>query len=88
MPHETVTKEYSLEYGSDCIEIHKDAITKNDKVLLIDDLIATGGTAEAAVELLKMVGADVEAIVFIIELLFLKGIEKFDKSKVFTVLKY
>lgn len=88
LPHETVTKEYSLEYGSDCIEIHKDAITKNDKVLLIDDLIATGGTAEAAVELLKMVGADVEAIVFIIELLFLKGIEKFDKSKVFTVLKY
>lgn len=88
LPHETVTKEYSLEYGTDCIEIHKDAITKNDKVLLIDDLIATGGTAEAAVELLKMVGADVEAIVFIIELLFLKGIEKFDKSKVFTVLKY
>ena len=88
LPHETVRKEYALEYGSDCIEIHKDALQPNDKVLLIDDLIATGGTAKAAVDLLNEVGAEIGAIVFIIELTFLKGIEKFDKDKVFSLLKY
>lgn len=88
LPFETVKEEYSLEYGTDCIEIHKDAVEKSDKVLLIDDLIATGGTASAAVKLLETVGADVAAIVFIIELTFLNGIDKFDKDKVHTILKY
>lgn len=88
LPSKTVKEEYSLEYGTDCIEIHKDAVEASDKVLLIDDLIATGGTAKAAVNLLEAVGADVVAIVFIIELTFLNGVKKFNENKVFSLLKY
>jgi adenine phosphoribosyltransferase len=88
LPYKTVKKEYSLEYGTDSIEIHADAVEKGEKVLLIDDLMATGGTAKAAVDLLEDIGADLVAIAFVIELCDLKGIEKFDKEKVFCLLKY
>lgn len=88
LPCKKVRREYSLEYGTDSIEIHADAVQPGEKVLLIDDLIATGGTAHAALALLEDVGANVVGIAFAIELGFLKGAEKFDQSKVYSILKY
>lgn len=88
LPYKVVKREYSLEYGTDTIEIHQDAVNRGEKVLLIDDLIATGGTAEAAVALLEDMGAEVAGIAFAVELAFLNGREKFDKQKVFSLLTY
>ncbi len=88
LPYKSIKRQYSLEYGTDAIEIHQDAVAKGEKVLLVDDLIATGGTAQAAVALLQDVGADVVGIAFAIELDFLKGREKFDKKKIFSLLHY
>lgn len=88
LPYKVVKREYSLEYGTDTIEIHQDAVARGEKVLLIDDLIATGGTAEAAVALLGDVGAEVAGIAFAIELAFLDGRKKFDQQKVFSLLTY
>jgi len=82
LPYQKVQREYSLEYGSDAIEIHV------DEQHLFDDLIATGGTAEAAVALLRDIGADVVGIAFAIELEFLKGRDKFDPERYFSLLKY
>ena len=73
LPHETVRIAYSLEYGVDEMEMHKDAIRPGEKVILVDDLIATGGTAEAATRLLQQMGADVVAAVFVIDLPELGG---------------
>jgi adenine phosphoribosyltransferase len=73
LPHATVRVAYSLEYGLDEIEMHRDAVSPGEKVILVDDLIATGGTAEGAVKLLKEIGADVLAAVFIIDLPDLGG---------------
>jgi adenine phosphoribosyltransferase len=73
LPRETVGVTYDLEYGSACIEIHKDAIMPGNRVVLIDDLLATGGTARAAIRLIEKVGGKVECCAFIIELLDLKG---------------
>jgi adenine phosphoribosyltransferase len=73
LPHETVRVAYSLEYGVDEMEMHKDAIRNGEKVLLLDDLIATGGTATAAAQLLKSAGAEVLAACFVIELPALSG---------------
>jgi adenine phosphoribosyltransferase len=73
LPHETVRVAYSLEYGLDEMEMHRDAINPGERVILVDDLIATGGTAEAAVKLLKEMGADVVAAVFVIDLPDLGG---------------
>jgi adenine phosphoribosyltransferase len=73
LPHETVRIAYSLEYGLDEMEMHRDAIKPGEKVILVDDLIATGGTAEAAVKLLKEIGADVIAAIFVIDLPDLGG---------------
>ena len=73
LPRETVGITYDLEYGTACIEIHKDAIKPGDRVVLIDDLLATGGTARAAIQLIEKVGGKVECCAFIIELLDLKG---------------
>lgn len=88
LPYKAIKRQYSLEYGTDAIEIHQDAVKRGEKVLLVDDLIATGGTAAAAVALLQDVGADVVGIAFAIELEFLKGREKFDASKIFSLLTY
>jgi len=73
LPHESVRVAYSLEYGLDEMEMHRDAITIGERVILVDDLVATGGTAEAAVKLLKEMGADVVAAVFVIDLPDLGG---------------
>ncbi len=76
LPHETVRASYQLEYGSDEIEVHRDAVQRGERVLLVDDLIATGGTAEAAVNLLSSLGAEVVAACFIVDLPDLGGADK------------
>ncbi|MEL6920884.1 MAG: adenine phosphoribosyltransferase [Pseudomonadota bacterium] len=73
LPHDTVRIAYSLEYGVDEMEMHKDAVQPGEKVILVDDLIATGGTAEAAVKLLQQIGADVVAACFVVDLPALGG---------------
>ncbi len=78
LPHETVSIAYSLEYGVDEMEMHKDAIKPGEKVVLVDDLIATGGTAEGAVKLLQQMGADIVAACFIIDLPDLGGRKKLE----------
>lgn len=90
LPAETIKEEYSLEYGTDTIEIHADALKKGDRVLVIDDLLATGGTALAACNLVKRIGAEVVASAFIIELDPLKGREKIEATgvKVVSMLNY
>ena len=79
LPHKRVSIAYSLEYGLDEMEMHEDAVTRGDKVILVDDLVATGGTAEGAVKLLKQQGADVLAACFIIDLPELGGADKIRK---------
>ncbi len=78
LPHETVRIAYSLEYGIDEMEMHRDAVSPGERVVLVDDLIATGGTAEGAVKLLKEIGADVVAAVFVIDLPDLGGSKKLE----------
>ena len=78
LPHETVRVAYSLEYGLDEMEMHKDGVAPGEKVILIDDLIATGGTAEAAVKLLRQIGADIVAACFVIDLPDLGGRRKLE----------
>ncbi len=79
LPHETVSIAYSLEYGIDQMEMHKDAVVRGEKVVLVDDLIATGGTAEAACRLLTQMGAEIVAACFIIDLPELGGAKKIEK---------
>lgn len=89
LPAETLSQEYSLEYGTDKIEIHTDAIKEGDNVLIVDDLLATGGTAEAACKLINKTGGNLVGIAFLIELEDLKGRDKFDKDlKIVSMLKY
>lgn len=88
LPYKTRRREYSLEYGTDAVEIHEDAVKTGEKVVLVDDLIATGGTAVAALELLEEVGADVAEVAFAIELKFLEGVKKLAGRKIFTLLQY
>ena len=90
LPVETIKESYSLEYGTDTIEMHSDALKEGDRVLVIDDLLATGGTAAAACNLVKRVGAEPVAAAFIIELDPLKGREKIEASgvKVVSMLHY
>ncbi|MFC0217858.1 adenine phosphoribosyltransferase [Pseudochelatococcus lubricantis] len=76
LPRDTVSLPYSLEYGLDAIEMHRDAIDAGERVILVDDLIATGGTATAAVDLLRRIGAEVVAAVFVVDLPDLGGAEK------------
>lgn len=88
LPCETVEKTYDLEYGTATIEMHKDAIKPGQKVVLIDDLIATGGTIKAAAELIEGLGGEVVKIVFLMELAGLKGREKLAKYDVSSVITY
>ena len=82
LPHKRVSIAYSLEYGLDEMEMHEDAVTKGDRVILVDDLVATGGTAEGAVKLLRQMGADVIAACFMVDLPDLGGAEKLRKLDV------
>jgi adenine phosphoribosyltransferase len=88
LPAETISESYALEYGIDTIQIHKDAIRKGDKVLLHDDLLATGGTMEAACKLVEKLGGEVVQISFLIELTFLNGREKIKKYDVRSLIQY
>jgi len=85
LPWTTFSHEYALEYGTDKIEIHTDAVQKNEKVLIVDDLLATGGTAEATCRLLEKVGAQVMGLAFLVELSFLKGRKKIDNPNIFSL---
>jgi adenine phosphoribosyltransferase len=82
LPHKRVSIAYSLEYGLDEMEMHEDAVTKGDRVILVDDLVATGGTAEGAVKLLRQMGAEVVAACFMVDLPDLGGAEKLRKLDV------
>ena len=89
LPAETISESYDLEYGSDTIEIHADAIEKGANVLVVDDLLATGGTAHAACNLVRKAGGNLVGAAFLIELKDLKGINKLnDCGKVVSMLKY
>jgi adenine phosphoribosyltransferase len=88
LPAETVSAEYELEYGTDSVEIHKDAIKKGDKVLIIDDLIATGGTARAVGALVTKCQGDVSGFAFLINLAELKGSNKLKPHPVFAIIDF
>lgn len=88
LPAKTIKESYSLEYGEDTLEIHEDAIDSGDKVVVVDDLIATGGTVGATVKLVEKLGADVLECAFIVELPDLKGREKIPGCKVFALTEF
>ncbi|HZQ91625.1 MAG TPA: adenine phosphoribosyltransferase [Terriglobales bacterium] len=88
LPAETAKWTYDLEYGSDTLEIHKDAIAKGQRVLIVDDLLATGGTANATVQLARSLGADVVGVGFVVELTFLGGRQKLAGTDVFSLMQY
>lgn len=88
LPSVVEREEYALEYGTDTIEIHKDAIEKGDSVLIVDDLLATGGTAAAAARLVERLGGKVVGVSFVVELDFLKGREKLAGHRVDALLHY
>lgn len=88
LPYETVREEYELEYGVDALEIHTDAVAQGEKVLLVDDVIATGGTAAAAIRLLRRIGADVVGFSVFIELVFLNGSRQLDGVPLHALLRY
>ncbi len=88
LPSEVVSESYELEYGSDAIEIHKDSIEKGMNILLIDDLLATGGTMSAAINLVKKFDCNISAILFLIELTFLGGRKKFDGENIISLIQY
>ena len=88
LPSKTVRASYDLEYGTDALEMHDDAIRKGQRVVIVDDLLATGGTARATRDLVKRLGGDVRALAFLIELVGLNGRAKLDGENVHTVLKY
>jgi len=88
LPSKTVQETYDLEYGTDCLEIHSDAVDPGQRVLIIDDVLATGGTAAATTALIRKLGGDVQALAFLVELEFLNGRSKLGKEPVYSVLKY
>jgi len=88
LPYKTVVTSYTLEYGSETSEMHIDAIQKGDKVIIVDDLLATGGTAMAAATLVQQLGGNIAEIDFLIELSFLKGRERLKDYNVFSAITY
>lgn len=88
LPSQTVRATYDLEYGTDCLEIHDDAIREGQRVLIVDDLLATGGTARATTDLVRKLGGEVVSLAFLIELVALNGRSKLPGERVHTVLKY
>jgi len=88
LPYKTIEETYSLEYGEDTLEIHEDALDKGDKVIVVDDLIATGGTVGATVSLVEKLGAQILECAFIVELPDLKGRDKIKNCKVFSITEF
>ena len=88
LPAETESYTYDLEYGTDTLEIHKDAIKQGEKILIVDDLLATGGTVEAVVNLTKKLGAEIIGICFFIELVDLKGREKLKGYPIYSLIEF
>lgn len=88
LPSETISYSYGLEYGSDTLQIHKDAIKPGQRVAIVDDLLATGGTMEAAAKLIEQLGGEVVSMQFLIELEDLKGREKLSQYEVNSLIKY
>lgn len=88
LPYETISASYDLEYGTDTLEIHTDAIQKGDKVLIHDDVLATGGTAKAVCELVERLGGEIVQCNFLMELTFLNGREKLGEHPIFAAMIY
>ena len=88
LPAATLKVEYELEYGSNTLEVHTDAVQKGQRVLIVDDLLATGGTAEATARLVKSLGGDIAGLAFVVELDFLNGRDKLKPYNVFSLLHY
>ena len=88
LPGDTASESYDLEYGSDSLEIHRDSIVKGSNVVIIDDLLATGGTMSAALKLVKKLGGKISAVLFLIELSFLNGREKFPDENIISLISY
>lgn len=88
LPADRIEQKYDLEYGTDSLEIHKDAVKKGQKVLIVDDLLATGGTLQAACKLVEKLGGKVVGILILIELSFLKGREKLRDYNLLSLIKY
>jgi adenine phosphoribosyltransferase len=88
LPAETIEQSYELEYGADTLEIHKDAIAAGERVVIVDDLIATGGTIGATVKLVRQLGGDIVECAFVIELPGLKGREQISDCKVFAMMEF
>lgn len=88
LPYETISATYDLEYGTDTLEIHIDAIQKGDKVLIHDDVLATGGTAKAVCELVERLGGEIVQVNFLMELTFLNGREKLGTNAIFAAITY
>ena len=88
LPAQAIHVEYALEYGTNALELHTDALKPGQRVLVVDDLLATGGSAQAACNLVEQLGASVAGLAFVIELVFLRGIEKLAGYDVFSLVKY
>ena len=88
LPWKSRRATYELEYGTDTLEMHDDAVVKGSRVLIVDDVLATGGTAEAAAKLVKQIGGDLRALAFLIELNFLNGRGRLPGETVYSVLQY
>ncbi|MBP9484171.1 MAG: adenine phosphoribosyltransferase, partial [Negativicutes bacterium] len=88
LPAEVLRHEYKLEYGTDTLEIHQDAITKGQRVIIVDDLLATGGTAGATVKMIEALGGEVVALGFLIELTYLNGREHLKGYPIETLIEY
>lgn len=88
LPYKTISTTYELEYGTDTLEIHKDSISPGEKILVIDDLLATGGTVKAVVDLVNQLGGKVAGIGFVIELVDLRGKEKLKDYPIFSLVKF
>lgn len=88
LPAETIAREYSLEYGTNRLELHRDAVKPGQRVVLIDDLLATGGTAKASAELIEELGGVIVGIAFVVELAFLEGRKALEGYEIFSLLTY